>query len=90
MVTCFLGLAGGVPMGEWELHLACVRCGCVVEKSGRKGVTTASWDGRVPLASDRATEERYMGTCLVCLCIVERCSLQGYLCTVNVLKKSRG
>lgn len=65
-------------MGECELHRACVRC-VVAENSGRKGETTASWDGRVlPLASDRATEERYMGTCLVSvycvLCIVEvRC-----------------
>lgn len=59
MVTGVLGLAGGVPMGECELHRAWV---CrAVEKTDKKG-SKAICGGRVPLDSDRATEERYMGT----------------------------
>lgn len=60
-VTFFLGLAGGVPMGECELHLDWV-C-CVAETIDRKG-DKASCGGRVRLDNDLATKERYMGTCV--------------------------
>ena len=36
----------------------------------------ASRGGRVPLDSDLATEERYMGT-LMCLCVVARWRCRG-------------
>ena len=56
-VTFFLGLADGVPIGEWELYRA-----WRVDSSG----LAARRDGRVPrakVAHDRMEDDRYIGTC---------------------------
>jgi hypothetical protein len=65
IVTFFLALVGGEPIGEWELHLVCWA-------AERKGLR-ASCDGGVVLrvldreAHDRVSDLRYMGTLVLCV-----------------------
>jgi hypothetical protein len=77
-------------MGECELHLDWHVVVVDTLKADERRGDTASCDGRVPLASDRATEERYMGTCVVCLCVAAQVALQGSSCVMQGRKKKAG